>query len=56
MIPRDISKNILEDWTSKKAIVLLGPRQVGKTTLIQKLTENKKFSCNWLEVIYIRIF
>ena len=42
MIPRDISKNILEDWTSKKAIVLLGPRQVGKTTLIQKLTENKK--------------
>jgi predicted AAA+ superfamily ATPase len=42
MITRDISKNILEDWTSKKAIVLLGPRQVGKTTLIQKLTENKK--------------
>ena len=42
MITRDISKNILEDWTSKKAIVLLGPRQVGKTTLIQKLTENIK--------------
>lgn len=42
MIARDISKNIAEDWTNQKAIVLLGPRQVGKTTLIQKLVENKK--------------
>lgn len=42
MIARDISKNILEDWDNKKAIVLLGPRQVGKTTLIQKLVETKK--------------
>jgi hypothetical protein len=42
MIARDISKNILDDWDNKKAIVLLGPRQVGKTTLIQKLAEGKK--------------
>lgn len=42
MIVRDISKNILADWDNKKAIVLLGPRQVGKTTLIQKLVEGKK--------------
>lgn len=42
MIARDISKNILDDWDNKKAIVLLGPRQVGKTTLIQKLVEGKK--------------
>ena len=40
-ITRDIAKNIEEDWDSKKAIVLLGPRQVGKTTLVQKLTEGK---------------
>ena len=37
MIIRDISKNIVADWDYKKAIVLLGPRQVGKTTLIEKL-------------------
>ena len=42
MIIRDISKNILNDWNNKKAIILLGPRQVGKTTLIEKLVENKK--------------
>ncbi len=42
MITRTISKNIIEDWDNKKAIVLLGPRQVGKTTLVHKLVENKK--------------
>jgi predicted AAA+ superfamily ATPase len=42
MIIRDISKNIVADWDYKKAIVLLGPRQVGKTTLIEKLVTNKK--------------
>ncbi len=42
MIHRDITKSILEDWDNKKAIVLLGPRQVGKTTLIQTLVAQKK--------------
>jgi predicted AAA+ superfamily ATPase len=42
MIARDLHQNILEDWDKKKAIVLLGPRQVGKTTLIQNLVEGKK--------------
>lgn len=42
MIARDLDQNILEDWDKKKAIVLLGPRQVGKTTLIQNLVEGKK--------------
>lgn len=42
MITRVISANILEDWDNKKTIVLLGPRQVGKTTLIQNLVKDKK--------------
>jgi len=41
MIQRELSKYILEDWDSKKAIVLLGPRQVGKTTLINDLVNDK---------------
>ncbi len=41
MIERDITTSIIEDWDNKKAIVLLGPRQVGKTTLIQFLVANK---------------
>lgn len=42
MITRTVLKNILEDWGQKKAIVLLGARQVGKTTLIQHLVQDKK--------------
>lgn len=42
MIDRIVQKNILRDWQSKKAIILLGPRQVGKTTLINHLVEGKK--------------
>ena len=41
MIQRDITASIIEDWDNKKAIVLLGPRQVGKTTLIQTLVAHK---------------
>lgn len=41
MIQRELTKNILEDWGSKKAIILLGPRQVGKTTLITQLVDGK---------------
>lgn len=39
MIKREIEPKILQDWNSKKAIVLLGPRQVGKTTLINDLVK-----------------
>jgi predicted AAA+ superfamily ATPase len=42
MILRDIQKTVEEDWDNKKAIVLLGPRQVGKTTLIEIIAKNKK--------------
>lgn len=41
MISRIIEQNIQNDWDLKKAIVLLGPRQVGKTTLIQSLIKGK---------------
>lgn len=41
MISRTIQQNIQNDWDLKKAIVLLGPRQVGKTTLIQNLIKGK---------------
>lgn len=41
MIEREIKQNIIKDWDSKKAIILMGPRQVGKTTLINELVEGK---------------
>lgn len=41
MIDRQIHKNIQEDIDFKKAIVVLGPRQVGKTTLIHNLVQGK---------------
>jgi hypothetical protein len=41
MIQRDIFQSLLEDWDNTKAIVVLGPRQVGKTTLIQAIVADK---------------
>ncbi|MBR6589574.1 MAG: AAA family ATPase, partial [Bacteroidaceae bacterium] len=41
MIRRSIERSILRDFTRKKVIVLLGARQVGKTTLLEGL-HNKK--------------
>lgn len=40
MVTREISSKLLSDWGSKKAIILLGPRQVGKTTLVQDLLKD----------------
>ena len=37
MITRQIADNIKKRMFSQKAIILLGPRQVGKTTLIRTL-------------------
>jgi len=42
MINRIIEKNILGLGSSNKAIIILGSRQVGKTTLLNKLTRDKK--------------
>ncbi len=41
MIDRIITKNLQEDLDFTKALVLIGPRQVGKTTLIRNLVAGK---------------
>ncbi|WP_298305678.1 ATP-binding protein [Flavobacterium sp.] len=38
-LERDLKKNLLEKWNSGKVLILIGPRQVGKTTLIRSLCE-----------------
>lgn len=42
MISRSIKTPILSDYRRRKVIVLLGARQVGKTTLLRELQEGKK--------------
>ncbi len=42
MIKRIIKNSILADYKRRKVIVLLGARQVGKTTLLSELKEGKK--------------
>ena len=41
MIKRLLAPIILKKLGSRKAIIVLGPRQVGKTTLLKKIAENK---------------
>ena len=41
MIDRQIKYNLVEDLDFRKALVVLGPRQVGKTTLIQELVKGR---------------
>ena len=43
MILRDLEPNILSKINKGKAIILIGPRQVGKTTLLKSVLENKQF-------------
>lgn len=43
MYQRSLKEKILKKINSGKAIVLIGPRQVGKTTLIKEVLENKKY-------------
>ena len=42
MITRAILKRLTKRADFKKAIILFGPRQVGKTTLAKALAENMK--------------
>jgi uncharacterized protein len=39
MIKRELEKKILSKLKSGKAIIILGPRQTGKTTLLEKIAE-----------------
>ncbi len=43
MIPRTLENTISENLNSGKAIVLIGARQVGKTTLIMEILKDKSF-------------
>ena len=48
MIPRIQADNIRQ-WLGKgKAIIVIGPRQVGKTTLVRQLTQNMGKKSLWL--------
>jgi len=42
MITRDILSSIQQDYSKGKIIVILGPRQIGKTTLLEQLAENEQ--------------
>jgi predicted AAA+ superfamily ATPase len=41
-ISRALKVHIEKGWKAKKVIVVIGPRQVGKTTLIQEICQNEK--------------
>lgn len=43
MISRDLASNLRDKLNKGKVIVLIGPRQVGKTTLINSLLENNSY-------------
>ena len=42
MIERNMTSSVLNDFNRRKVIVLLGARQVGKTTLLEMLKEGKQ--------------
>lgn len=48
MIPRIIIKSIQNDLFKGKAIIITGPRQVGKTTLLKALRNDHKLNTLWL--------
>lgn len=47
MIKRSIQEDILERIPDKKAIILLGPRQCGKTTLLRNISDRLKKPFIW---------
>jgi len=44
MLPRDISKNIIESSKQYDVLTILGPRQSGKTTLVKNLFSDPNFN------------
>lgn len=48
MIERLLERALKERLYQGKALLLMGPRQVGKTTLLRQLIEDEKQSCLWL--------
>jgi len=54
MIERLLEKNITDNLFKRKAIIIIGPRQVGKTTLVNQIKEKLKkktivFNCDEFE-------
>ena len=43
MIPRQLATKINQKFGKGKAIIIVGPRQVGKTTLCKSTLENKNY-------------
>lgn len=43
MINRLLEQKILTHWTDQKALIIIGPRQVGKTTLIEKMVSGEDY-------------
>jgi len=41
LINRDLRSQLLEKWNSRKVLVVIGSRQVGKTTLVRSLCEKE---------------
>ena len=39
LIARKLKDNLLDKWNSGKVLIVIGPRQVGKTTLLKSLCE-----------------
>jgi len=48
MIPRIIKSQIQDDLFKGKAVIVTGPRQVGKTTLLEALREENQLKGLWL--------
>ncbi len=48
MIERIQTNNIRRWLSDKKAVIVIGPRQVGKTTLVRQITQNTPKSTLWL--------
>ena len=47
MIKRLLTDKLVERFTDKKALIITGPRQSGKTTLVSNFTEQRQESCLW---------
>ncbi len=47
MIKRELEKQIVEKFFQKKAIIILGARQTGKTTLVQKIARESGIEPLW---------
>ncbi len=54
MVKRIIEKNIMERFFKGKAILIFGPRQVGKTTLLKSITASKS-NVQWYNADLIEV-